>query len=466
MDGYGIFISYRHVPEAKGVAILIREYLLQQFPGIPVFRDGDCIEFGQKWPDEIQGNLARCKILLALIHEGWGEMKDPEGIRLRLDYEDDWVRNEIAIALADGKLVIPVIVNAARRPKENLLPNPLKGLLQCQEAKFRLDDLESDREAIAQRVRDVLPEAARPRPAAKPETSTDGLIDPQTVAELITEATDEPHVLFALARSQQDKGRGELASALLAEAEKVNRQRKKPKRSFSLAVLNQRASQAYDQGRFAEAEELYAELVKRRKKSAPRNEASLLSSRHNHATAILSQGRAAEAEALFRDQLSLQERVQGPEHPDTLSTRHVYADALLAQGKAAEAEAALRDLLPLRERVQGPEHPGTLRTRRLLARATLEQGAAEQAREQLSALPDGGDQPPAAKAREAMLRGWLADLDGERLAADALLEQAGALLSHLDPAHYLRRELARYRATRGPDGKGGTMIAAEYTKPA
>ncbi len=125
----------------------------------------------------------------------------------------------------------------------------------------------------------------------------------------------------------------------------------------------------------------------------------------------------------------------------------------------------MHDLLPLRERVEGPEHPGTLSTRRLLARATLEQGAAKQAREELSALPDSGDQPPDAKARDAMLRGWLADLDGERQAADALLDQAGALLSHLDPAHYLRRELARYRETRGPDGKGGTTVAAEYTKP-
>ena len=62
----------------------------------------------------------------------------------------------------------------------------------------------------------------------------------------------------------------------------------------------------------------------------------------------------------------------------------------------------------------------------------------EQAREALSALPDGGDQPPEAKAHDALLRGWLADLDGERQAADALLDQAGALLSHLDPAHYQR----------------------------
>jgi hypothetical protein len=79
---------------------------------------------------------------------------------------------------------------------------------------------------------------------------------------------------------------------------------------------------------------------------------------------------------------------------------------------------------------------------------------------------DGGDQPPDAKAREAMLRGWLADLDGERQAADTLLDQADALLSHLDPAHYLHRDLARYRETRGKDGKGGTMVAAEFTKPA
>ncbi len=64
-----------------------------------------------------------------------------------------------------------------------------------------------------------------------------------------------------------------------------------------------------------------------------------------------------------------------------------------------------------------------------------------------------------------MLRGWLADLDGERQAADTLLDQAGAQLSHLDPSYYLRREIDRYRETRGPDGKGGTTIAAQYAGP-
>ncbi len=220
-----------------------------------------------------------------------------------------------------------------------------------------------------------------------------------------------------------------------------------------------------DAGKYVTSQTLTERALSKLLTERERDDLDILAARHNVAYALLIQGKAAEAVVAFRDLLPLRERVQGPEHPSTLATRHALASALLGQGKAAEAEAAFRNFLPVRERVKGPRHPYTLETRRQLVRATLEQGAAKQAREQLSALPDSGDQPPDAKASEAMLRGWLADLDGERQAADTLLDQAEALLSHLDPAHYLRRELARYRETRGPDGKGGTMVAAEYTRP-
>ncbi|MCP3968849.1 MAG: hypothetical protein GY717_00730 [Rhodobacteraceae bacterium] len=62
------------------------------------------------------------------------------------------------------------------------------------------------------------------------------------------------------------------------------------------------------------------------------------------------------------------------------------------------------------------------------------------------------------QARNRMLHGWLADLDGDGASADDLLDQAGALLVDVTPEHYMRRELARYRETRVPGGTGGTMI--------
>ena len=279
---------------------------------------------------------------------------------------------------------------------------------------------------------------------------------------------DDPDVLTArhnIAYALLNQGKAAEAEAAFRDLLPLRERVQGPEHPGTLATRHELARALLNQGKATEAEAAIRGILSLRERVWGPEHPDTLDTRHGHACALLNQGKAAEAEAALRDLLPLRERVQGPEHPGTLVTRHELARALLAQGNSTEAEAAFRDLLPLRERVQGPEHLGTLATRRQLARATLEQGAAEQAREQLSALPDSGDQRPEAKARDAMLRGWLADLDGERPAADTLLDQAGALLSHLDPAHHMRRDLARYRETRGPDGKGGTMVAAEYTKP-
>jgi hypothetical protein len=184
-----------------------------------------------------------------------------------------------------------------------------------------------------------------------------------------------------------------------------------------------------------------------------------LTTRHNLGEAIRDQGRAAEAEAMFRDLLPLREKVQGKEHLHTLITRHGLARAILDQGRAAEAEAIFRDLLPLQEKVQGKEHPHTLVNRRALALAGLEQGSSDRARDALASLPeDGGDPDPLRMGQTAMLRGWLADLDGDDAEAESLLHEAERHLAHLAPEHYARRQLDRYRETRVPGGAGGTMV--------
>ncbi len=65
---------------------------------------------------------------------------------------------------------------------------------------------------------------------------------------------------------------------------------------------------------------------------------------------------------------------------------------------------------------------------------------------------------PVRRGQIAMLRGWLADLDGDAARAAALLDEAEAYLAHLAPEHYARRDLARYRETRVPGAAGGTMV--------
>ncbi len=427
-DG-GIFISYRRI-DTNWAAVAMRQHFQRELPGAPLFMDITDIEPGVDFRDAIRARVDRSKVVIAVIGPNWLTVQDSHG-RRRLDNEHDWVRIEIARGLERAALgkarVIPVLSDGTRMPEEASLPDLLKPLSFLNAASISFASNERDLEELTGSIARLIPQAKRgpspvSRPPPAPTTGAETDIA-EALADALEEVGTDPRTMMIYASGQSDAGKHVISQTVTERA--------------------------------------LSKLLAERKPDDP----DVLAARHNIATDLIDQGKVAEAEAAFRDLLPQRERVQGPAHPGTLTTRHNIAEALLNQGEAAEAEAAFRELLPLRERVQGPDHPYTLGTRRQLARSTLEQGATEQARETLSALPDGGDQPPADKAHEAMLRGWLADLDGERPVADTLLDQAEALLSHLDPAHYMRRELARYRETRGPDGKGGTMVAAEFTKP-
>jgi hypothetical protein len=236
-----------------------------------------------------------------------------------------------------------------------------------------------------------------------------------------------------------------------------------PEHSETLRTRLFLASAVQEQGRYADAEKTLRMLLPLMERVEGPEDHMTLSTRHNIAHSHLEQGKVYEAEAALRDILPIMERVLGQEHPSTLVARHNFGSTLLERGKAADAGAVFRALLTIEERVMGPEHHDTVRTRLLLARALLEQRVPEQVMETASLLPKVPDLTPVENGREAMLRGWLADLDGDPELAETLLDRADAILSHLDPEHYMRLQLARYRETRGPDGEGGTMIAAEFS---
>jgi len=427
-DG-GIFISYRRI-DTNWAAVAMRQHFHRELSGAPLFMDITDIEPGVDFRDAIRARVDRSKVVLAVIGANWLTVQDSHG-RRRLDNEHDWVRIEIARGLERAALgkarVIPVLIDGTRMPEEASLPDLLKPLSFLNAVSISFASNARDLEELTGAIARLIPKAKRGPPPVSPPPPAPATRAEADIATAIADALEEvgtdPRTMMIYAYGQSGAGKHVISKTVTERA--------------------------------------LSKLLAERESDDP----DVLAARHNLASALLVQGKAAEAEAAFRDFLPLREQAQGPEYSGTLGTRHQLASALLAQGKTAEAEAAFRDLLPLMERGRGPEHPGNLATRRQLARATLEQGATEQAREVLSALPDSGDKTPTAKAFEAMLRGWLADLDGEGQAADTLLDQAEALLPHLDPAHYLRRDLARYRATRRPDGKGGTMVAAEYSKP-
>ena len=89
--------------------------------------DIDGIEPGVDFVKALDEQVAQASAFIAVIGPGWTELKNAEGQR-RLDQPNDHVRIEIESALKRDIRVIPVLVDGARMPTENELPDSLKPL--------------------------------------------------------------------------------------------------------------------------------------------------------------------------------------------------------------------------------------------------------------------------------------------------------------------------------------------------
>lgn len=122
----GVFISYRR-DDSSGYAGRLYDALVAHFGSDLVFIDIDSIRAGQNFADVIDKRIAACSAVVVLIGKGWLKSVDDQGNR-RLDDPHDFVRLEIASALAQKIPVIPVLVGGAKMPRPDDLPTPLKSL--------------------------------------------------------------------------------------------------------------------------------------------------------------------------------------------------------------------------------------------------------------------------------------------------------------------------------------------------
>jgi hypothetical protein len=136
-----IFISYRREETAYPAGWLF-DRLVHHFDG-QVFKDVDSIQPGDDFVDVITTAVASCDVLLALIGVSWLTITDEHG-RRRLDNPDDFVRLEIEAALTRGVLVIPILINGARMPRANEVPDSLAKLVRRQALELSPARFDSD----------------------------------------------------------------------------------------------------------------------------------------------------------------------------------------------------------------------------------------------------------------------------------------------------------------------------------
>jgi len=116
-----IFISYRWT-DAQWFAQALYEALNSRYPIDTVFMDVRDTPPGNLIRVTVREQVARCRVLLAVVGEGWLTAADSAG-RRRLDDPNDLVRFEIGTALELGRAVIPVMVGDVPMPREEDLPD-------------------------------------------------------------------------------------------------------------------------------------------------------------------------------------------------------------------------------------------------------------------------------------------------------------------------------------------------------
>ncbi len=124
----GAFVSYRR-DDSGPYARRIAAELERRFGEKQVFIDVDDIGVGARFGKVIDGYLEKAGACIAVIGPDWLTVTDRDG-RRRLDDENDYVRREVAHALARDITVVPVLVGGAEMPHPRDLPPDLRELCE------------------------------------------------------------------------------------------------------------------------------------------------------------------------------------------------------------------------------------------------------------------------------------------------------------------------------------------------
>jgi hypothetical protein len=155
-----IFISYRR-HESHWSARSLCDRLCMHFGRQKIFMDVNLYP-GDDFPKVIEDTVAECDVLIAIIGRQWLTCKDEQNVR-RLDNPEDFVRNEIAVALKREIPVIPILVDGAQMPRGPDLPEDLKSLVRKNFLPITETSFDHDCQLLAIALEKILEKAATER---------------------------------------------------------------------------------------------------------------------------------------------------------------------------------------------------------------------------------------------------------------------------------------------------------------
>src|SRR5215470_934630 len=146
----GVFINYRG-EDSDTAAVLVDRELVVRFGADQVFLDCRSILAGTDFAVELLKRLRSCSVLLVVIGPRWLTLTDAAGQR-RIDSPADWVRREIAEAMACGLRVIPILTGNVALPGKADLPKDIAQLSGRQYVSLRRRYIRSDLNFLVERI--------------------------------------------------------------------------------------------------------------------------------------------------------------------------------------------------------------------------------------------------------------------------------------------------------------------------
>ncbi len=167
-----IFVCYRR-EETEGYAGRVYDRLAAAFGQEAVFLDVGAIPLGVDFVEAVEEAVSEVDAVLVLIGRDWLGLQKQDGSR-RIDDPNDFVRLEVATALARGVRVIPVLVGGARMPALAELPEDLKKLSRRQALELSHSRFDDDLTHLIGGLREILeePVAAEAATAEEPQEQT------------------------------------------------------------------------------------------------------------------------------------------------------------------------------------------------------------------------------------------------------------------------------------------------------
>jgi TIR domain len=171
-----VFISYRR-EDSAAYAGRIQDRLEREFGRDLLFIDVDGIPVGINFVKVLREEVAKCGVLLAVIGPDWLDVCGDDGVR-RLDNLTDFVRVEIATALKREIPVIPILLDNARVPRADQLPEDLKELALRNGLNVRHASFHTDIDKLIRELKGQV-SAAQPKTMEAPGPAAATAVQPQ-----------------------------------------------------------------------------------------------------------------------------------------------------------------------------------------------------------------------------------------------------------------------------------------------